>query len=52
MNPFNLDITRIVKYVCMTVVAIVSVSVGCATLARIAEAHLEAISDKNWDDEE
>ncbi len=50
MNPYNLDITRIVKYFCMSSVAIVGIIMGCVTFMKVAETHIELLND-SWNDE-
>ena len=37
MNPYNLDITKIVKYICLTGVSIVGIIFGCGTVQKIYE---------------
>lgn len=37
MNPYNLDITKIVKYICLTAVSIVGIIFGCGTVQKIYE---------------
>lgn len=51
MNPYNLDITRIVKYFCMSSVAIVAIIMGTITFARVAVTNAELSTD-TWRDEE
>lgn len=48
MNPYNLDITRIVKYFCMSSVAIVAIVMGCVTFTKVAENQAELLND-SWD---
>ena len=38
LNPYNLDITKIVKYICLTAVSIVGIIFGCGTVQKIYEA--------------
>lgn len=51
MNPYNLDITRIVKYVCTTSVAIVAIVMGCVAFIRTVETRIDLLNG-SWDDEE
>lgn len=51
MNPYNLDITRIVKYFCMSSVAIVAIIMGSVSFTKIAEAKIE-LSNDAWGNEE
>lgn len=37
MNPYNLDITKIVKYICLTAVSIIGIIFGCGTVQKIYE---------------
>ncbi|MDD5944926.1 MAG: hypothetical protein PUD43_04345 [Clostridia bacterium] len=50
MNPYNLDITKIVKYICLTAIAIVGIVFGCLTAVRVCEIGAEYTDE--WDDEE
>ena len=52
MNPYNLDITKIVKYVCMTAVAIVGIIFSCHTFQKMFETQAALEYDRSWNDEE
>ena len=52
MNIFHLDITRIVKYVCLTSIAIVGIIFGCHTFQRMFEIQANLEYDKTWSDED
>ena len=48
MNPYNLDITKIVKYVCITAAAIVGIIFGCNTIVSLCEIGTE-YKDEEWE---
>ena len=48
MNIFNLDITRIVKYVCLTSIAIVGIIFGCHTFECMFVIYASIEHDKTW----
>lgn len=53
MNPYNLDITRIVKYACLMVVAIIAIIFGSITaISLFGIANDCGGSDDDWDEEE
>lgn len=52
MNPYNLDITRIVKYVCLTSIAIVGIIFGCHTFQKMFETQAALEYDRSWSDED
>ena len=52
MYPFNLDISKIVKYVCLTSIAIVGIIFGCRTFQKMFELQAALEYDKSWSDED
>ncbi len=51
MNPYNLDITRIVKYVCLMIVAIIGIIFGSITVISLfgIASDCDTCCD-DWDD--
>ena len=47
MNPYNLDITKIVKYVCITATAIVGIIFTCLTAVKMCEIGIE-YDEEEW----
>ncbi len=53
MNPYNLDITRIVKYVCLMIVAIIGIIFGSITAISFCGILAGGEpGDDDWDDED
>lgn len=52
MYPFNLDISKIVKYVCLTSIAIVGIIFSCRTFQKMFEVQAALEYDKSWSDED
>ncbi len=50
MYPYGLDISKIVKYVCICAVSIVGIIFGCFAVVKLKEIECEHLC--GWDDEE
>ncbi len=51
MNLYNLNITRIVGYICLTSIAIIGIIFGCHTAQKIFETKALLNYDEDWYEE-